>query len=148
MNLNELKKMIAEEYSHYMKEQGAPPVPGVPTGMPTPEPTIAVSGDDVNAMGGYPEATLRQIYDMLKDYFEGEDTGATAGAAAAADGVATPPLPTGATDTDDEDDADDADDADDDVSEEKEDDKKDKKESKKDKKDLQERFQKLANIIK
>ena len=90
MNLKELKSMIAEEYNNYLTEQD--------------EPAVSVSDADVDADGGEDsEETLRQIYDMLKDYFEG-----------------------GA-------DADDADDADDD---------------KDDAENLQERFKKLANIIK
>ena len=86
MNLKELKKMIAEEYSAYT-EQAAP--------------ALDVDAGDVDAGGDEDsEDTLRQIYDMLKDYFEGDD---------------------------------DADDADDD---------------KDDAEALQERFKKLANIIK
>ena len=62
MNLQELKKMIAEEYAAYkesIKEQ--PDLPG-----------ISVSSDDVDTTGGDAEATLKDIYDMLKDYFEGD----------------------------------------------------------------------------
>ena len=89
MNLEELKSMIAEEYYNYLAEQD--------------EPTVAVSDADVDADGGEDaEKTLRDIFDMLKDYFEGDDD-------------------------------DDKDDADDDVSEDIA---------------LQERFKKLANIIK
>ena len=59
MNLKELKRMITEEYHNYMSEQ------------PTPE--VAVSDTDIDAMGGGedPEKTLRDIYEMLKAYFEG-----------------------------------------------------------------------------
>ena len=107
MNLKELKTMIAEEYSNYLKEQGAPGAPGAPA--------VAVSDKDVDAGGDEnPEETLRDIYDMLKDYFEGDTAGSM----------------------DDAGDADDADDADADDSEAPDD------------KALQERFQKLANIIK
>tara|TARA_R100000773_G_C4179251_1_gene89675 strand:+ start:118 stop:579 length:462 start_codon:yes stop_codon:yes gene_type:complete len=63
MKLNELKKMIAEEYSRYLEEQEDVKVdvtPGVDV-----EPKM---GGDEN-----PEATLKTIYDMLKDYFEGDD---------------------------------------------------------------------------
>ena len=60
MNLKELKRMIAEEYSNYLAEQD--------------EPTVAVSDADVDADGGEDaEKTLRDIFDMLKDYFEGDD---------------------------------------------------------------------------
>ncbi len=65
MNLKELKGMIAEEYSRYLKEQE--------------DVAVDVQPDDVDAMGPEmggeegedPEATLRTIYDMLSDYFEG-----------------------------------------------------------------------------
>ena len=61
MNLKELRRMIAEEYSNYLAEQD--------------EPTVAVSDADVDAGGEDAEATLRDIFEMLKDYFEGgEDT--------------------------------------------------------------------------
>ena len=60
MNLKELKAMIAEEYSNYLAEQD--------------EPTVAVSDADVDADGGEDaEETLKDIFDMLKDYFEGDD---------------------------------------------------------------------------
>ena len=102
MNLKELKAMIAEEYSNYLAEQD--------------EPTVAVSDADVDADGDEnAEETLRDIFNMLKDYFEGGDDAP----------------------------ADDADDADDDA-----DDADEVEEGKKDKEDLQERFKKLANIIK
>ena len=124
MNLKQLKGMIAEEYRYWLAEQ---PIDG---------PGIEVGPNDIDAMGGGEDSedTLRQIYDMLKAYFEG-------GAGAE--------MPAGGADMDmDMDmDADDSDDKDDDVSEEK-DDEKDKKESKKDKEDLKERFKKLANIVK
>jgi len=65
MNLKELKGMIAEEYSRYLKEQE--------------DVAVDVQPDDVDAMGPEmgdemgedAEATLRTIYDMLSDYFEG-----------------------------------------------------------------------------
>ena len=107
MNLKELKTMIAEEYSNYLKEQGAPGAPGAPA--------VAVSAKDVDAGGDEnPEETLRDIYDMLKDYFEG----------GAADDMGDDPADAGA-DAGEEDDSEAPDD-----------------------KALQERFQKLANIIK
>ena len=108
MTLEELKKMIAEEYSVYSKKlkEQALPAPG-----------ISVSDKDVDATGGDEDAeeTLRDIFEMLKAYFEG---------GAEKDD----------TDTKDTADADDAEDADDD-------------EAPKDAA-LQERFKKLANIIK
>jgi len=109
MNLKELKSMIAKEYKSYMMEQAAP--------------TVDVDDMDVDATEGdeNPEDTLKDIYDMLKDYFEG-DAGDAAGADADMD----------AGDADMEDDAEDADDAD----------------AEEDAEALQERFKKLANIIK
>ena len=158
MDLNELKKMIKEEWYSFKEQEGAPT---------TIEPAVAVSDDDIDAMGGEEDAesTLRQIYDMLDAYFNAEG-----GAAAAAGDDA---------DMDDEEMADMADDMeddeDDDVAEGPGDtvgkgcsptspcpshqkckngkcvsgatDKKaDKKDD--DKEELKERFQKLANIIK
>ena len=80
MTLQELKKMIAEEYSAYkrsIKEQDmdmpmGPPMPGAPDDLPG----VAVSDADVDAMGGEDkdaEKTLKDIFNKLKDYFEGED---------------------------------------------------------------------------
>ena len=72
MTLQELKQMVAEEYSAYkrqLKEQDLPPIPGDDLN----EPTIAVSDDDIDTTGGDDaEGTLKDIFDMLKDYFEGE----------------------------------------------------------------------------
>jgi|TARA_R110002012_G_scaffold31818_1_gene94831 hypothetical protein len=63
MNLRRLKKMIREEYSNYLNEQE--------------EIGVDVQPDDVDAMGDMDdenaEGTLRDIYDMLKGYFEGEE---------------------------------------------------------------------------
>ena len=65
MKLDELKKMIAEEFESYMKEEDV---------------DVSVGADDVDAeMGGdaekSPEEALEKIYQMLQDYFEadGED---------------------------------------------------------------------------
>ena len=68
MNLKELKKMIAEEYSNYLEQE---------------EVSVDVQPDvDVDPMGAMgdeggeemdSESTLRTIYDMLSDYFEGEE---------------------------------------------------------------------------
>ena len=61
MRLKELQKMIKEEFDTFMDEQE--------------DMNIDVQGDDVDATGGgeNPEETLRSIYNMLKDYFEGDD---------------------------------------------------------------------------
>ena len=64
MNLKELKAMIKEEWEAHQNEQALP--------------GVAVSDADVDATGGdeNAEETLRDIFDMLKDYFEGDDEGA------------------------------------------------------------------------
>ena len=112
MNLKELRRMIAEEYSNYLAEQD--------------EPTVAVSDADVDADGGEDaEETLRDIFNMLKYYFEGDDKGA---------GDDADEIEEGMHDEDDKN--------------EGMHDEDDKNEGKKDKEDLQERFKKLANIIK
>ena len=140
MNLNELKKMIAEEYANYTAEQqagmgGAQMVP-----PPMDGPGIAVSDDDIDVMGGEDsEATLRQIYDMLKAYFEGGDTDIMPPADGdmgddMGDDKPKAPKPK-AQKSDKKDDKADYD-------------KDDDKDDEDDKKDLKERFKKLANIIK
>ena len=114
MNLKELKAMIKEAWEAHQNEQALP--------------GVAVSDADVDATGGDEDAeeTLRDIFNMLKDYFEGGDD--------------TPADDAPADDADD-------DDKDDEVKEGMHDED-DKNEGKKDKEDLQERFKKLANIIK
>ena len=83
MTLQELKKMIAEEYTAYKKSINEQP------DMPE-MPGVAVSDNDIDATGGgNAEATLKDIYEMLKDFFEGgdeaADDAADDAAAAAAD---------------------------------------------------------------
>jgi len=149
MNLTELKKMVKEEYNKFL-EQDMPDMPDMPqpsAGME--DPTIAVSDNDIDLDGGEnPEDTLRAIFDMLKDFFEGDDKPA-------------PKAPKANNKKDDDKGGDKKDDdkKDDDK---KDDDKKDDvKESynrkfrrkispnkSNDMKILQERFKKLANIIK
>ena len=61
MKLDELKKMIAEEFESYMKEDDV---------------DVSVGADDVDAeMDKEPAEALEKIYQMLQDYFEndGED---------------------------------------------------------------------------
>ena len=144
MRLKELKQMIIEEYTKFMAEQGAmPPTAGAPV-MPG-EPMIDVEPGDIDAMGGdNAEAELRKIYDMLKAYFEGgEGAGMDMDDAGADMGDDMEDLTTADAEADSA--KDDADDKKDD----KEDDKDDKEDDKEDEdKALQERFQKLANIIK
>jgi len=128
MNLKQLKGMIAEEYRYWLAEQ------------PVEEPGVEVGPNDIDAMGGGEdsEATLRQIYDMLKSYFEGGEAGG-----------AMPAAPAGGEDMADmadmdaiaggDDDLDDAD-----ISGDEDEDEEDDEEAEA----LQERFKKLANIIK
>tara|TARA_B110000211_G_scaffold63246_1_gene72368 strand:- start:205 stop:567 length:363 start_codon:yes stop_codon:yes gene_type:complete len=119
MNLKQLKKMISEEYRYWLAEQ------------PAEEPGIEVSPNDVDATGGGDsEATLKQIFDMLKDYFEG-------GA-----GGEMPAAPVGGEDMGDMDALEAGGDDDVDFSAEGEDEDEEEAEA------LQERFKKLANIIK
>ena len=115
MNLNELKKMIAEEYHNYLAEQPA-------------DPQIDVDADDIG--GEDAEATLKDIFDILKGYFEGGDTdmGADMGADMAGGEM-------------DDDLGDEEIGADEEEDEEEE-------EEVTEKKELQERFKRLANIIK
>ena len=134
MNLTELKKMVKEEYNKFL-EQDMPDMPDMPqpsAGME--DPTIAVSDNDIDLDGGEnPEDTLRAIFDMLKDFFEGDDKPA-------------PKAPKANNKKDD------------DKSDDKKDDVKESYNRKfrrkispnksNDMKILQERFKKLANIIK
>jgi hypothetical protein len=129
-NLQKLKRLVQEEYSKYLREQGEfPPLPGGP-GLD--DPMIAVSDNDIDLTGGdakeSPLDTLKQIFDMLKDFFEGDDK------------PAAPKGPEG--DKEDKPKGNDKP-----KGEKGGDDKKDDK-PKKDKEELKERFQKLANIIK
>ena len=58
MNLQDLKEMIKEEFEAYNEQE---------------DPMVSVSDADVDTDGGEDsEDTLKQIYDMLKDYFEGD----------------------------------------------------------------------------
>ena len=149
MRLSELKKMVKEEYNRYLAEQAMPSLPANPgAGGTSPvagagsAPKVTVEPGDIDVAGGEDaEATLRDIYEMLKDFFEGGGASTPTPSPAAAAGADD--------DLDDDDDADDdADDDDDDKVDEKKEDKEDKKEGKKDKEDLKERFKKLANIVK
>ena len=74
MNLEDLKSLVKEEYKNFMYEQeddkkddkgGAP--------KKAKAPKVDVGADDLK-MGGdeNPEETLKAIYDMLKDFFEGD----------------------------------------------------------------------------
>ena len=66
MTVKELKKIISEEYRYWMAEQ--------PADMDMPDlPSVKVGAGDVDPGGEDAEATLKDIFDMLKDYFEGGD---------------------------------------------------------------------------
>tara|TARA_R110000822_G_scaffold203792_1_gene340641 strand:- start:238 stop:696 length:459 start_codon:yes stop_codon:yes gene_type:complete len=66
MRLKELKTMIAEEYGRYLREQEDVAVDV------QPDVDVDAMPDDMgDEMGEDAEATLRTIYDMLSDYFEG-----------------------------------------------------------------------------
>ena len=71
MTLKELKNMIAEEYKYWKAEQVGDM--GMPDMMVEPDmPGVDVGPDDIDMEAGdNPEDTLRQIFDMLKAYFEG-----------------------------------------------------------------------------
>ena len=150
MRLSELKKMVKEEYNRYLAEQAMPSLPAnqgaggtSPVAGAGSAPKVTVEPGDIDVAGGEDaEATLRDIYEMLKDFFEGGGASTPTPSPAAAAGADD--------DLDDDDDADDDadDDDDDDKVDEKKEDKEDKKEGKKDKEDLKERFKKLANIVK
>jgi hypothetical protein len=84
MTLQELQKMIKEEFNSFVNEQA----PGVPTPPITPPPPggpvgpgIDVGPGDIDAMeppSGGPdgaEAQLQKIYGMLKTYFDGGEEG-------------------------------------------------------------------------
>tara|TARA_Y100001963_G_C6733694_1_gene425196 strand:+ start:100 stop:579 length:480 start_codon:yes stop_codon:yes gene_type:complete len=79
MKLSDLKKMVAEEYGKFLKEQAppAPPAPPTPPAGPAggPTPPVNVSPDDiqVDMAGGDAEETLQNIFNMLKSYFEGDE---------------------------------------------------------------------------
>ena len=138
MNLRQLKKMISEEYRYWLAEQpkGGPEAPGGPMTPPPGAPGVEVGPNDIDVMdsGEDSEATLRQIYDMLKNYFEGGATGAPAPAGA-------PGAPAGDEGMEDMEDMD----AGDELANSEEGDEEGDDE---DKEALQERFKKLANIIK
>ena len=110
MTLKELQKMIKEEYASFIKEQDEmPPMPGGPAGGPAggpKAPTVNVSDKDVDLEGDDAEATLKKMFDMLKDFFEGED-----------DAKDAKPKPPKADDADDADDKEDEEDKDADLEE-------------------------------
>jgi len=92
MNLQELKAMVKEEYNRFMYEQDdEDKKDDAPKGDDKPKddkkddgdkgapkkakaPKVKAGKDDIG-MGGDedPEKTLRDIFDMLKDFFEGDD---------------------------------------------------------------------------
>ena len=83
MTLQELQKMIKEEFNSFVNEQ-APGMPPMPPAGGAEGPAISVEPDDIH-VGEDPEQMLRNIYDMLKAHFEAGDMG-----------VVAPPMPGGA----------------------------------------------------
>ena len=124
MTLKELQSMIKEELESYINEEEVDV--DVDTDAGDIDADGAESGDDS-------EAVLRQIYDMLKDKFEGEEDAADADDAADMDEYGSP-----------------MDEAkkEEDLEEAKKEEEEVKEEVSTDATHLQERFQKLANIIK
>ena len=135
MNLKELQAMIKEELDSYMNEA---------------EVDVDVDADDVDAGaegGDNSEDMLRQIYDMLKGKFEAEEGGEEEAEDMDEDMMDEADMDEADMDEDMMDEAkkEEMDEAKkDEVDEAKHDDKDDVKEAT----HLQERFQKLANIIK
>ena len=85
MNLKELKELVKEEYEKFMYEaddekdtnDDAPKSDDKPKADDKPKkakaPKVDVGGGDIDMKGDEnPEKTLRDIYDMLKDFFEGD----------------------------------------------------------------------------
>ena len=73
MRLKELKNIISEEYKLFLEaEEDTADDKEKKDDKPKKKPSVAVSDKDVDADGADSEDTLRQIYDMLKDYFEGD----------------------------------------------------------------------------
>tara|TARA_R110000765_G_scaffold153976_1_gene256896 strand:- start:732 stop:1130 length:399 start_codon:yes stop_codon:yes gene_type:complete len=131
MNLKELKSMIQEELSNYVREEDEMEV-----SADAEMGDVAVDGDGMDMeAGGGADDTLRAIYDQLAAYFEGGEV---------EDDMGELPGEEGEEDMDMGDDEDPMDEAKkDDMDEAKK-----KKGDDKEDKALQERFQKLANIIK
>ena len=80
MNLKELKSMIAEEYSAFLEAEDAADDKEKKDDKPKDDkpkapkkPSVAVSDKDIDADGEDSEDTLRKIYNMLKDFFEKDD---------------------------------------------------------------------------
>jgi hypothetical protein len=118
MTLKELKKIIAEEYRYWVAEQPNGNGGNLPD-MPMPDmPGIEMDPStdiDPDGPGGVEdaEATLKDIFNMLKDFFEGDG-----------EPTPTPPKPEGGKKDDDKED-----DKEGDKKDDKEGDKKDDKET-------------------
>ena len=69
MKLDELKKMIAEEFESYMKEDDV----DVSVGDADVDLDAPVDGEMGDDMEQSPEEALEKIYQMLQAYFEGDD---------------------------------------------------------------------------
>tara|TARA_R100001015_G_C4426315_1_gene25087 strand:+ start:71 stop:466 length:396 start_codon:yes stop_codon:yes gene_type:complete len=83
MNLEELKNLVAEEYNKYMAEQEDDKekkdnAKGDDEGKPkkATAPKVKAGSKDLDISGDDdPEKALRDIYNMLKDFFEVDDKG-------------------------------------------------------------------------
>ena len=133
MNLKELQAMIKEELDAYMNEEEA-----------VAEVDVDVDADDVDAGaegGDDSEDMLRQIYDMLKGKFEAEEGGEEE-----AEDIDEADMDEDVMDEAKKEEIDEA--KDEDLEEGKKDEEDMKEEVSAESAQLQERFQKLANIIK
>ena len=87
MNLQELKEMVQEEYTKFLDEQDDEKKDDASKGddkekkdkdekgtpKKTSTPKVKAGADDLDVNGDDdPEKTLKDIYDMLKDFFEGD----------------------------------------------------------------------------
>jgi len=83
MNLEELKNLVAEEYNKYVSEQEddkdkKDDAKGDDEGKPkkASAPKVKAGSKDLDVSGEEdPEKALRDIYNMLKDFFETDDKG-------------------------------------------------------------------------
>ena len=66
MNLKELQALIKEEFDALTQESDL-------TQEADDDIDVSVDSDEVEAEEKNPEDTLRNVFDMLKDYFEGEE---------------------------------------------------------------------------
>ena len=77
MTLQELQKMIKEELDSFVQNENTENLPEADMDETAPVDEVDVDVDtdagDIDAEEKNPEDALQKIFDMLKDYFEGED---------------------------------------------------------------------------